>query len=257
MNKEINAYYLEKLNCPNLKFHYFNDLKKGSLASWLDSCNADYLAFGCLSSTKIETYPLGLEQFPFLIQHKPYCGGDFYIFSKIKPQTVTDEYFYSKVNSFEPSLPEWGWINENQCSDSLTIDGKKSFSNNTGAEFSPTYTFPLRDLMRTVNDVIDVSVDLKIPLVFPGALLVMTVTSDGREIKWSSVPVSDYVQPGGQGRVFHSMRLSDIDFRHHRLMFTAFLWNPMKLPYVMDNFSVKVRSGNPVIYGLIRKVGQY
>jgi hypothetical protein len=257
MNKEINAYYLEKLNCPNLKFHYFNDLEKGSVASWLDSCSTDYLAFGCLSSTNGETYAMMLEKFPYLVRHESYCGGDFYLFSKTRQGNVPGEYFYSKVNTFEPSLPEWGWINEKQCSDSLAIDGKKSFSNNTGAEFSPTYSFPLRDLMHSGNDVIDVSVDLKIPLVFPGAWLVMTVTSDGKEIKWSSVPVSDYVQAGGQGRVFHSMRLSDIELRHHRLMFTTFIWNPMKSDYIMDNFTVRVRDGNPVIYGLIRKVGQY
>jgi hypothetical protein len=257
MNKEINSYYLEKLNCPRLEFFFYNDLTKSSLKSWLDSCNADYLAFGCLSSTNGEAYAQMLEKFPFLIRHETYCGGDFYLFSKIKSKPVMSEYFYTRVNSFEPGLPEWGWMDEKQCSDSMVIDGKKSFINNTGAEFSPTYNFPLRDLMHSGNDVIDVSVDLKIPLVFPGAWLVMTVTSDGKEIKWSSVPVSDYVQPGHEGRVFQSMRLSDIELRHHRLLFTTFLWNPMRSNYIMDNFSVRVRSGNPVIYGLIRKVGPY
>ena len=257
MKKEINFYYLNKLNCPTLPFSYLNDLKgKGSLVSCLDSCKADYLAFGCLSSTYGETYVLMLEKFPFLLQHKSYCGGDFYLFSKNKPVNVISEYYYTKINSFEPSLPEWGWVYEKQCIDSLPIEGKKSFNNNNGAEFSPTYSIPLRDLIHSENDVIDVSVDLRTPMVFPGAWLVMTITSDGKNIKWSSVPVNDYVHPGHQGRVFQSMRLSDIEFRHHRLMFNTFIWNPMKLNYIMDNFTVRLRSGNPVIYGLIRKVGQ-
>jgi hypothetical protein len=28
----------------------------------------------------------------------------------------------------------------------------------------------------------------------------------------------------------------------------------MKAPYILDNFRVRVRSGNPLIYGLYRKV---
>lgn len=254
--KEINPYYLKKLNCPSLPFSYFEDLKgKGTLLTFLDSCKADFLAFGCLSSTNWENYALMAQKFPYLIRHKSYCGGDFYLFSKIKPAKEFSEYFYFLTNTFEPSLPEWGYVNEKQCLDSLPIDGKKSFANYLGSEFSPTYSVSLRDLIHSENDVIDVSVDVRTPLVFPGAWLVVSVTSGKKDIKWSSTAVNDYVKPGHQGRVFQSLRLSDIELRHHSLMFNAFIWNPMKSPYSMDNFTIRVRSGNPVIYGLYRKVG--
>ncbi len=253
--KEINPYYLEKLNCRDLPFRYFESIGgKGRLLSFLDSCKSNYLAFGALSSTPWENYSLMMEKFPYLVQHNSYCGGDFYLFSRIKPDHVKNEYFYEVVNSFEPSLPEWGWINEQRCIDSLTIEGKKSFVSNAGLEFSPTYSKPLRDLMHTSNDVIDVSVDMRTPMVFPGAWLVVSVTANGKDIKWSSAAVNEYVKPGHEGRVFQSLRLSDIDLRHHALMFNAFVWNPMKLPYIIDNFRVRVRSGNPVIYGLYRKI---
>jgi hypothetical protein len=110
-------------------------------------------------------------------------------------------------------------------------------------------------MIHSENDVIDVSVDVQVPLVFPGAWLVVSVTTDGKDIKWSSAAISDYVKPGNQGRVFESLRISDIELRHHRLMFHAFVWNPMKSPYILDNFTIRVRRGNPVIYGLYRKVG--
>ncbi|MEI7725967.1 MAG: glycosyltransferase family 39 protein [Bacteroidota bacterium] len=254
--KEINPYYLKKLNCLTLPFRYIEDIGgRGTLLTFLDSCKADYLAFGCLSSTNWVNYALIQEKFPWLIQHKPYCGGDFYLFSRIKPVKVSGEYFYTLTNTFEPSLPDWGYVNEKRCTDSLTIEGKKSFVNDTGIEFSPTYTKSLRDMIHSENDVIDVSVDVRTPLVFPGAWLVVSVTSDGKDIKWSSAAISDYVKPGNQGRVFESLRISDIELRHHRLMFHAFVWNPMKSPYILDNFTVRVRRGNPVIYGLYRKVG--
>lgn len=166
----------------------------------------------------------------------------------------SSEYFYEVVNNFEPSLPEWGWIDQKRCIDSLSIEGNLSFASPAGSEFSPTYSKSLRDLMRSPNDVIDVSVDMRTPLVFPGAWLVISVTSNGKDIKWSSTAVNDYIKPGNQGRVFHSLRLSDIELRHHGLMFHAFIWNPMKSPYILDHFRVRVRTGNPVIYGLYRKV---
>ncbi len=157
------------------------------------------------------------------------------------------EYFYAAVNNFEPSLPDWGWIDQKRCTDSLAIEGKLSFASPAGSEFSPTYSKSLRDMMRSPNDVIDVSVDMRTPMVFPGAWLVISVTANGKDVKWSSAAVNDYIKPGHQGRVFHSLRLSDIELRHHGLMFHAFIWNPMKSPYIMDHFRVRVRTGNPVI----------
>jgi hypothetical protein len=214
------------------------------------------MAFGCLSSTSWENYALMLEKYPYLLQHKTYCGGDFYLFSKIRPAKISDEYFFSITNTFEPNLPEWNSVNEKKCTDSLVIEGKKSYVMDAGQEFSPTYSNSLRSLIHSENDAIDVSVDVRTPLVFPGAWLVLTVTSDGRDIKWSAMPVNDFVKPGNQGRVFHSLRLSDIELRHHRLVFTAYIWNPMKSPYIIDNFSVRVRTGNPIIYGLYRNIGR-
>jgi hypothetical protein len=301
--KEINPWYLKKLDCPDLPFRYFQSIGgRGRLLRYLDSLKSNYLAFGAMSSTAWENYSLMMEKYPYLIQHKSYCGGDFYLFSRIKPdfsQTreskqlssknsnrssdkvdqrysnlqqyqfksrnehrfsetypmeVKTEYFYEAINNFEPSLPQWGWIDEKRCTDSLVLEGKLSFASPAGSEFSPTFTMPLRDLMHSDNDVIDVSVDMQTPMVFPGAWLVVSVTSNGRDIKWSSAAVNEYIKPGHPGRVFQSLRLSDIDLRHHGLIFNAFIWNPMKLPYVMDHFRVRVRTGNPVIYGLYRKV---
>jgi len=253
--KEVNPYYLDKLNCRDLPFRYLESAGgRGLLLNYLDSLKSNYLIFGCLSSTPWESYSLVMEKFPYLIQHKPYCGGDFYIFSRIKPAMGKDEYFYEVINNFEPSLPEWGWVNEKRCVDSLAIEGTRSYISDAGLEFSPTYSMPLRDLMHTSNDVIDVSVDLRTPPVFPGAWLVVSVTSNGKDIKWSSAAVNDYVKPGSSGRVFQSLRLSDIELRHHGLIFSAFIWNPMKAPYIIDHFRVRIRSGNPMIYGLYREV---
>jgi len=230
--KEINHYYLEKLHCPALPFTYIGDLPgRGALVSWLDSCRSSSLAFGALSSTRWENYAVIREKFPYLVRHIPYCGGDFYIFSKIRPAVPSGEYYRTDSLALDPGIKEYS------------------------GEFSPAFSTSLRGLMHSENDVIDVSADIRTKPDFAGAWLVISVTSDGRDIRWNSVAISDYVKPGQQARVFQSLRLSDIEFRHHRIMFSAYIWNPKHSTYMMKNFILRARSGNPVIYGLYRKVG--
>jgi 4-amino-4-deoxy-L-arabinose transferase-like glycosyltransferase len=251
--KEINQYYLDKYDFSQLPVHYFQDIAgKQSIIPFLDTVRTDYVALG---SINCEIYAQVNEKFPFLVKHHTYSGGDFYLFSKIKPAKIITEYFYEVNNGFEPSLPEWGWVDETKCSDSLPVDGKRSYLNDSGAEFSPTFSKSLRSMIHAESDVIDVSADMKLPMVFPGAWLVITVTSDGKILKWISVAVNDFIKPGQQGRIYQSLRLSDVEFRHHRLMFNTYIWNPTKSNYVLDNFRVRVRSGNPIVYGLYREVG--
>ncbi|MDD4604183.1 MAG: glycosyltransferase family 39 protein [Bacteroidales bacterium] len=252
---EINPYYLKKLKCQNLPFIYEDSIgRHGRFLQFLTEEKSDYLAYGCISSSPWENYQLILQQFPYLIKHKTYCGGDFYLFSRIKPLKPELEYFSTLVNGFEPSPEEWGFVNKEKCKDSLPIDGTRSFYADT-CEFSPTYSRPLRDLIHQPTDIIDVSAEIRLPLVFPAAWMVLSVTSNDKMIWWNAVPVNDYVKPGQTGKVYTSLRISDLELRHHHLIFKAYIWNPKKLPYVLDNFTIEVRKGNPVIYGLYRKLG--
>ena len=253
--KEINSYYLNKKEFSGLPFVYMEDIgNKRGLLDFLDSVHTNYLVFGCLSSTSWENYALIQNKFPYLITHKMYSGGDFYIFSKYKPVRAINEYFSETINTFEEIPTEWGYVNEKQCTELLPMTGEKSFQCDTLSEFSPTYSKGLRGMMRSRDDVIDVSVDLRTPQIFPGAWLVAVVTSGDKTVYWTSSAVNEFIKPGTQGRAFISIRISDIELRHHGLKFTTYLWNPMKLRCTMDNFKVRIRSGNPLIYGLYRQL---
>ena len=255
IKKEINQYYLNKPEFMGLPVVYLEDTggKKG-LVNFLDSVQENYVVFGCLSSTAWETYAIIQEKFPWIVSHKMYNGGDFYMFSRNHPIRAINEYFSEITNTFETIPIEWGYVNPKQCNDSLLISGCKSFQGDTASEFGPTYSNGLRDMIHTHDDVIDVSIDLKTPQIFPGAWLVATITSRDKTVYWTSAAVNEFVQPGVEGRAFISIRISDIELRHHSLKFTTYLWNPMKLPYTMDNFRVRLRSGNPLIYALYRQL---
>jgi len=253
--QEINNWYLEHMHLGSMPFMLVNSPEgaRGMMQN-VARCNGNFLAFGCIAASEPVNYLLILEKFPFLVEHKTYAGGNFYLFSKNRPRRMVNEYFFSTTNTFEPSPPEWGYVNEKYCSDSLPIDGARSYVAGNAPEFSPGYTHPLREMLHSEYDVIDITVDVRTPPVFPAAWLVVSITSGSKVIHWNSVPVNSFVEPGHQGKIFCSLGLSDLDFRHHGLVFSTYLWNPGKLTYVMDNFTVKVRNGNPVIYGLIRKI---
>jgi hypothetical protein len=112
-------------------------------------------------------------------------------------------------------------------------------------------------MIRSATDFIDVCVTVRIPRDFVQAWLVMTVTSGEKTLWWNSVPITEYVLPGRTGTVRGSLRVADVDLRHHGIQFMTFIWNPKKLPLALDDFTVSVRTGNPLIYGLYRRVPRY
>jgi hypothetical protein len=254
--KDISRYYLKLLNHQDFNILYLEDFKKRSdLMTLLDTTRADRLALGSVNNGHNELYPMVLKAFPTLLRHTCYSGGEFLLFSRTNPDQSLHEYVSERINTFEPSSPDWGWVNKEQLTDSLPIAGPISFDNSRGQEYSPTFVKSIRDLMSSPDDVIDISADLRLPAVFPAAWLVITVTSGDKFLKWQAMPVNDFVRPGTCGTVYQSLRLSDIDFRHHGMQFSAFIWDPGKSPYMLDNFSIRVRKGNPMIYRLYRKTG--
>lgn len=254
--KDISRFYLEQFGRPDFRLHYLEDFKKRmDLQVLLDTTRVGRFVLGTVNNGHNELYPMISEVFPYLEIHKFYSGGEFLVFSRERGTAPLSEYLSATVNTFEPSLPDWGWVNKEQLADSVPIDGEVSFDNSRGQEYSPTFVKQIRDLMTGPDDVIDISADLRLPAVFPAAWLVITVTSGDKFLKWQAMPVNDFIRPGTTGRVYQSLRLSDIDFRHHGIRLTAFIWDPGKSPYTLDNFSVRVRKGNPLIYRLYRKIG--
>lgn len=250
---KIDSFYFERygLSTNHLKYAG-NEHKKGQLVSYLNSLKADQLVFGSLPSGAWENYSIIQSYFPYLVVHKTYAGGDFLIFSKKKPENLVSEYYLDLVNDFEKTYDHWVNFKKEMITDSLSIAGHFSYKADTSSEFSPTFEMGLREMFRNSNDVIDITADVRLPAVFPGAWLVASVTSHDKNVYWTSTAVNDFVQPGETGKVFLSLRLSDIELRHRGLKLTVYLWNPMKLPYLTDNFRIRVRSGNPCLYGLIR-----
>jgi len=254
MPEETIDHYLAR--CHRTGFPYVSVdslINRGDFLAFTERSGSDYIVYGSLVSSPWENYRTILEKYPYLVEHRSYCGGDFYLFSKKKAFAKATEYFFEARNDFETGCPPWPNLKERKCRDSLPIDGKRSYWNTDTNEYSPTFSMPLRDLIKTGTDVIDVTADIRVPPVFPGAWIVTSVTAREKTIFWRALPINEMVPPGSQGKVFLSLPVSELELRHHALMFNAYIWNPGKYPYVMDNFTIRARHGNPIIYGLYKK----
>lgn len=250
---QIDSFYFNRDQfSPSHTKYIENKTNKGQLATYLNTLKTEYLAFGSLPSGAWENYSIIESYFPHLVVHKTYAGGDFFIFSKKNKENQLSEYYLDVVNDFEKPYNQWVNFKKEMLTDSLPVAGHFSYKADTSTEFSPTFEMGLREMFRNSNDVIDITAEVRLPAVFPGAWLVAAVTSRDQNVYWASTAVNDFVQPGETGKVFLSLRLSDIELRHRGLKLTVYLWNPMKLPYMIDNFRIRVRSGNPFLYGLIR-----
>lgn len=253
--KEIHPYYEEMQGGKTVPFNYFGDLwKTKQFVTFADTSSTPWFLLGTLSSTRQESYPIILRKYPFLVDHKRFFGGDIYLFSKQPDPSLPDEYHTRYLNDFGGHAEGWPWIGKEELSDSMPPEGNRSYLLRSGQEFGATFQASLRGMIKQESDIIDVSADLQRPVDSPETWLVAAVTSGDRTLMRVSSPVSDFVQPGSAGRVWVSLKCSDLDFRHHRILLTAYLWNPGKGTCLVDNFSVAVRSGNPFIYGLFRDI---
>lgn len=229
-------------------------LTKISLKRCLDTITGDYVGYGSLPSSCWENYQLIREKFPRVLLHETFSGGDFYLFSR-NPETHAPVIYHTEnIQDFEKEHPFWNNLTPTLVVRDHPLNGRASYAMADTLEFSPTFSYPLRSLVQSQDDVIDVSVTVKIPPVFPGGWLVTAVNSGNRTLFWRSVSITEYVKPGGQGKVFISFHAAELDWRHRQLMFSTYLWNPKKIPFELDDFTVQVRSGNPVLYGLFRPV---
>lgn len=54
--------------------------------------------------------------------------------------------------------------------------------------------------------------------------------------------------------VHHSIKLSDIYLNHDNIVLKTYIWNKSRKNFVIKDFEIKLRKGNPIIYGLYEKI---
>lgn len=253
----ITRYYLNKHQISQ-SFHWEKEVKsENELIDFLkhNANHYDTLYLGCISSIHPVAIPVIMDYYPELVEENNYMGGSSYLFAR------TDKAKRNIVSllDFNNSSPEfWSGIDPNGIIKDSTLTGNYQYRMDEEMEWGPTYTRNIKELISSQNDFIDISIDLIPEDSLNQVILVASLEDNGQSIFWNGSDAVRYtsnpIQETSAIRAHISIKLSDIKPRGNDVILKVFLWNKGKRNVVADNFTISLRKGNPILYGLIEKV---
>jgi hypothetical protein len=252
-HKKISEYYYNALDIRFDHFHYDDFTSKKEFIGLLKGTNKDHLSLAVDSRTDLALPGVVMQYFPHMMLKKDYFGGNYYLFSKSYSGSEGSHIFTSG-NGFSGELPGWSAIADSLLLDSASISGSLVYLMSAGQEFSPTFSYPLRDLVNQKTDMIDVSVNIRNMDSLNQSLLVLAVRGKDGLIEWTASHFPDYDPGNGDWYTVHHTFRSTQNLRRKNLMVDVYIWNREKINFLCDDFIVRCREGNTVLYGLMEKI---
>ena len=257
-HRKITRYYNSRLNIDTafIWFDSFHDIN--AFKAFLDTNSRKFkqLYFGCLSSNEPLSIPLIQEYYPNIVWQKNYAGGTTYLFDKKAKETTKT---LSCLNFENPSQPDWQSVDTSQITDSVHFHGNYAYIIPQNTEFGPSYTAKLNHLITNENNFIDISVAAKEIDRKSDIILVAVLEHNGQQIHWGGTNFKKFILENSDSKdnwinIHHTIKLSDADLSYSDIRLKIYIWNKGKNRFFIDDFCVKLREGNPVIYGLNEKI---
>jgi hypothetical protein len=256
-DKKVSGYYVKKYNL-DTNFIWFDSFSSvNHLMTYLEKQSqlSDYLYFGCLSQNNPIAVPVIQDYYPAIEVQNNYAGGTTFIFSK----SVLKENNILEYQDFEIEGKKfWSSVDKSKYVDSVWYSGKTSYLIDGKTKWSPSYLRPLKELISNKNDFIDISVKACLLDKHNDAILVASLDTKDGNIYWGGTPFnlfySDMVTDKNWITIHHSIKLSDINIDHPDIQLKIYIWNKSTDNFLIDDFTVKLRKGNPVVYGLVQKL---
>lgn len=257
-DKKISRFYIKKYDL-DTNFTWFDHVNtERKLIAFLDEQSklSDFLYLGCLSYNSPTTVPIIREYYPSIEVQRNYSGGTSYIFSKSEDKKdYLIEYwgFDNKEKKF------WKSIDMNKFIDTIGYSGMTSYLIDNQTTWSPSYTREFdRELNPAKNDFIDISVKVYLLDSLKEAILSASITRDEEVIHWAGTHFDRFIDPdsdkGKWTTIHYSVMLSDVKLPSGNLKLKVFIWNKGGTAFLIDDFTIHLRKGNPVIYGLVEKI---
>ena len=258
-NKKMSQYYIDKLNYKTDFVWYDSFGSEKDFIAYIQKQAqvSDYMYFGCLSSIDPNVVPLIQDYFPEIEKQKNYAGGTTFVFSKSNnSEKVID------LQDFETKGKKlWSSIDENKISDSLAFSGKFSYVLDEKTEWGPKFEIPLREVMLNKNNFIDISAKVHLTGKSDDILLVATLNSTDQNFFWSGTSFDRFITNTCLDKknwitIHHSVKLSDMNLNYPDIQLQIYVWNKGLNKFLIDDISINLRKGNPMIYGLVEKIEQ-
>lgn len=253
-DKKIIRYYCEEQGIDSNFVWVDRFTKPSQLKEFIKkkAVNHDLFFLGCMSNINPIVIPIIQMYYPHIKKQANFWGGNTYLFSKKN----NEEKIISEL-VFNDSLSAYWKIDSLQSLKRLdTHTNKLYYQQKQGEEWGPTFSMPLDMIVTNKNNFIDVFVKCRTDLASYGdAQIVTSLTCQGKNIFWSSYKLSDFVDSTMNIKQWHtfaaSIKLSDIYLNCNDVKFTTLLWNKSKKAIDISDFTIRLREGNPILYGII------
>lgn len=252
-NREKVEHYAQKLNIAT-EFKWYGDFAmEKDLVSYLKSHydRYDFLYFGSFSGSDPVIIPIIREFFPTLEWQQNYAGGTTFLFSK----TPGAESINRIALDFENAEPE-GWLMTGNeiITDSVFCGGHHACLIGSDCEWSPALSVPLKRIAENRYGFIDISVSVLLNGPGDDILLVASLQKEDKTLYWNAKPFSRYLSNDSAKnewtRIHLSLKLIDIIKSVKDQQLKVYIWNKGQKDFFIDDFKVRFRKGNPLLYGL-------
>ncbi len=241
-HKKISDYYYDALDIRFDHFHYDDFTHRNNFIELLKKTRKDYLSLAVDSRTDLALPGIVMQYFPNMILKKDYFGGNYYLFSK-KGSSMKGALLFTSGDGLNGMEPGWSAIIDSLLLDSAGIDGSSAYLMTGGQEFSPTFSFPLQDLVNQKNDMIDVSVNIRNKDSLNQSLLVLGINGKHGQAEWTASHFYDYDSGKGEWYTVHHTFRTTQNLRQKNLQVNVYIWNRDKINFACDDFFVRSRKG--------------
>lgn len=255
---EITDYYLDQ-NDDKFTFTKFDSFESTrEFIVFLDSVSniSDRFYFGGLSESDPKTVSLIQDYFPEIIWQKNYFNATTYLFSKDSEHHTCQ----GALLDFE-SYPDQRWTSIDKSAIRDSVLGQvadNAYLIDSTNEWSVSFTDKLlKGFKPNKNDFIDITLE-GLFTERPNEALIVAILKNGDDnIFWEAADFSDFLVADTfpqWAKVHLSIKLSDIKQISKKTELNVFLWNKGFNSFMIDDFCIMRRPGNPIIYGLFEKI---
>ncbi len=248
--------------------HYFDRPVSDTSFLWLDSFNSvrellkylddnaensDLLFFGTTVENDPDIVPALMMYYPYIKWQRNYAGGTGYLFSKRDGEHMI---VIDSITFDDSAYDNWSSVDSAEVVHNP--DGGNNYIIDSKTEFSPTFRKKLSEIVSHRNNYIDISVKVKSSEKFGDALLVASIDGGGKLTAYTATPFSHFMPDPIDGNewteVRHSLKLADARFNLRNSTLGVYIWNKDRETFLIDDFKISIRSGNPIVYGLFEPV---
>ncbi len=261
MPEKIREYYVQKYAIDDANFYHLDSIGNFiQFREFISRQTSDLLVLGWNYIPNIEYKLIAEERYPYLIQKKNWFTGDFYVYSRSKPDdpdyVFADSIIFKAMNTFDTLTA--GWENVAlfyQLTPGVSYKDDLILRFNKEFEYSPKFKTKVKNIINKRTNELIISVDAYMTDKLANPSLICEFRLNKQILEWRSCNIIDFVDaPLKRLGVYLAIRMIDRKILDPETEIWVYFWNKNGEDIYLDNFSIEVREGNPVIYGLFDRI---